>query len=122
MISKSTRTLFSLATLTLALSASALAQSADGVLRGTVLDPSGALIPQAQITVSNADGFTRTLTSDPNGAFEVSHLAPGGYSISINANGFTPALDSIQVEGNKVANEDIKLGISVLQEIEVDAN
>lgn len=101
--------------------ATALAQSTEGSLHGTVLDPSGALIPQAQITVSNADGFSRTLTSDDHGAFALEHLAAGSYTVSINATGFTPALEGISVSSEQVTREEVTLGISVAQEIEVDA-
>jgi hypothetical protein len=98
------------------------AQSTNGTLRGTVLDPSGALIPQAQVAVSSANGFASTLKSDAAGAFTLPNLAPGSYSISVNATGFTPALEGIQVANNKITRENITLGISVNQQIEVSAN
>src|ERR1700753_4317626 len=62
-------------TLTLGMTSVALAQSTNsntqaaggesvrGSIRGTVLDPSGALIPEAQVTISNANGFSRTIQS-----------------------------------------------------------
>jgi hypothetical protein len=107
----------------LGMASTALAQSTNGSIQGTVLDPSGALVPRAQITVSNAAGFSRTLKSDATGNFDLPRLAPGSYSVSINATGFTPALEGgIQVVGSKTTREQIKLGISVNQEIEVSAN
>jgi YbbR domain-containing protein len=107
----------------LGMTGTVLAQSTNGSIRGTVLDPSGALVPRAQVTVSNASGFSRTLKSDATGNFDVAHLAPGSYSVSIQANGFTPALEGgVQVAGDKITREKIKLGISVNQEIEVSAN
>jgi hypothetical protein len=110
-------------TLMLGTTATVLAQSANGSIRGTVLDPSGALIPQAQVTVSNATGFSRTFTNGSKGTFQVSHLAPGSYSVSINATGFTSALEGgVEVMNDKVTSENIQLGISVNQEIEVSAN
>ena len=112
-----------LATLVLGMAASALAQSTNGTIRGAVLDPSGALIPRAQITVSNAAGFTRTIKSGLTGAFEMPNLAPGIYSMSIDATGFTPSLQGgIRVASDKVTRESIKLGISVNQVVEVFAN
>jgi hypothetical protein len=108
--------------LTLGMSSGLLAQSNHSSIHGTVLDPSGALIPKAQVTVTNADGFTRTLESDEAGAFEVLGLAAGTYSVSINASGFTPALAGVEVAQNKVAEESVTLGISVNQVIEVSAN
>jgi hypothetical protein len=108
--------------LTAGFATSALAQSASGSIQGTVLDPSGALIPQAQVTITNANGFSRTLTSDSIGAFALPNFAAGSYTVSINAIGFTPALESIEVAADKVSSEDVKLGISVAQEIEVSAD
>jgi hypothetical protein len=99
---------------------SAFAQSTSGTIRGTVLDPSGALVARAEITITNADGFTRTLKSGATGTFQALHLAPGFYSVSVNAAGFTPALEGdIEVDDNKVRDEKITLGISVNQEIDV---
>jgi len=108
--------------LTLGMAATGLAQSTNGTIQGTVLDPSGALVPQAQITITNTTGFSRTLKSGATGAFEVPHLTPGSYSVSINAMGFTPALEGIKVVGNKVTKDNIKLGISVFSEIDVNAD
>jgi hypothetical protein len=94
----------------------------NGAIQGTVLDPSGALIPRAQVTITNAAGFSRTLKSGATGSFELQHLAPGSYSISINAAGFSPALEAARVASDKVTHENVKLGISVEQEIEVLAD
>jgi invasion protein IalB len=111
------------ATLVFSVAATSLAQSTKGTIRGAVLDPSGALISRAQVTVSNTSGFTRTIKSDPTGSFEMRNMAPGIYSISIDATGFTPSLQGgIQVASGKVTRENIKLGISVNQVIEVFAN
>ncbi len=107
---------------TFAMTLTALAQSSNGSIRGTVLDPSGALIPHAQVTISNATGFTRTIKSSATGAFEVAHLVPGNYSVSIAASGFMPTLEGgVKVATDKITREDIMLGISVYQEIEVSA-
>jgi hypothetical protein len=107
----------------LAIASTGFAQSANGTLRGTVLDPSGALIPGARITISTPAGLTRSIKSSPTGTFKLTHLTPGTYSVAIDAIGFTPALEGgIQVAGNKVTREDVKLGISVYQQIEVSAN
>jgi hypothetical protein len=108
--------------LTFGMTAAVLAQSTHGSIRGTVVDPSGALVPQSQITISNANGFSRTTRTSATGSFAVTNLAPGSYSVSINANGFTPALEGgVQVTSDKVTRENIKLGISVNQEIVVSA-
>jgi Carboxypeptidase regulatory-like domain len=109
-------------TLMFGVTAGVLAQSTSGVIQGTVLDPSGALVPRAQVTITNSTGFSRTLKSGATGGFEVQHLAPGIYSIGINAPGFTPALEGVHVTSDKVSHENIKLGMSVEQEIVVYAD
>ncbi|SEG43131.1 Carboxypeptidase regulatory-like domain-containing protein [Bryocella elongata] len=120
-----TSTILALGFLMSGITATAMAQSTDsanlGSIHGTVLDPSGALIQRAEITVTNADGVSHTLKSDARGAFDVANLAAGSYTISINAAGFTPALEAVAVVTDKVTHEDVTLGISVAQEIEVDA-
>jgi hypothetical protein len=123
MTKKSLASKFALGTFLMIGMASVLpAQSTSGTLRGTVLDPSGALIPQAQLTISSANGFARTIKSDSTGSFELANLAPGSYSVSVDAAGFTPALEGIRVATSKVTTENVTLGISVNQEIEVSAN
>ncbi|HEY4356628.1 MAG TPA: carboxypeptidase-like regulatory domain-containing protein [Acidobacteriaceae bacterium] len=110
-------------TLMLGMTGTVLAQSTNGSIHGTVLDPSGALIQQAQVTISGANGFSRTIHSGDSGAFEVTDLAPGSYSISVDATGFTPALEGdVRVVSDEATQENIKLGISVNQEIEVLAD
>ena len=108
-------------TFMLGMTATLLAQPTSGTISGTVLDPSGALVPAAQVTISNSTGFSRTIKSNAIGTFNLRQLAPGSYSVSINASGFTPALDGVQVVSNNVTAEHITLGISVNQKIEVFA-
>lgn len=61
----------------LVLPAAVLAQRPAGALQGRVLDPSGAVIPQAQVTVTSASGTTVTAVSDGAGSYQVRGLAPG---------------------------------------------
>jgi hypothetical protein len=102
--------------------ASAIAQSATGTVRGSVTDPTGALVPQASITISNTSGFSRKLTSSATGAFDIPRLVPGRYSLSITAKGFGAAqVDDVEVFGDKVTPETVKLDISVESEVQVTA-
>src|SRR5579862_2473606 len=68
----------------------ALAQSAStGALSGTVTDPSGGVIAGATVTATNvATGQARTATTDSSGAYKISLLPPGSYSLKFSANGF----------------------------------
>ena len=100
------------------------AQPTDGgTISGLVVDPSGALVPHAEIILSNESGFSKVMTSNDVGAFHAEHLLAGEYSVSITAAGFTPALDGdVSISNGEVTRERIKLGISVNQEVEVTAS
>lgn len=61
-------------------------------LQGTLLDPSGAVVPDGTITVKNVSlGVTRTGKSDSQGHYIFPALPPEGqYEISVQAKGFAP--------------------------------
>jgi hypothetical protein len=54
-------------------------------LRGTVTDPSGAVIPAAVVTLTAPDGSTKTANTDKNGFYSFTGLATGTYSASATA-------------------------------------
>lgn len=56
-------------------------------LRGQVMDPSGALVPGAEITLTGPAGVTKTATSTNDGSFSVGDLPPGSYTIQVSAPG-----------------------------------
>ncbi len=75
------------ATSTLALHA----QQITGTLSGTVHDLSGAVIPNAGITLKNeTSGDVRKVTADSSGRFVITAVQPANYSLNVTANGFTP--------------------------------
>ncbi len=58
-------------------------------LAGTVKDPSGAVLPGAQVVIRNiGTGVARTLTSDSAGQYVAASLPPGDYSVEATAPGF----------------------------------
>ncbi len=69
-----------------ALGAFAQSQVASADLRGTVVDPNGAVVPGATITArSIATGITRTTTSGEDGSYALIALPPGEYEITVEA-------------------------------------
>lgn len=65
------------------------AQVAGGSLAGTITDPSGAAIPQAQIAIKNiATGVERRFTTNTDGFYTAPNLLPGNYEITVTAEGF----------------------------------
>src|SRR5581483_1026134 len=83
-------------------------------ISGTITDPSGAVVPQAQVTVHGlSTGVDRAVVSDPAGSYTVPSLQPGNYSVSVHAAGFaeyTLASVTLQVDQNVTAN--VKLGVA----------
>jgi hypothetical protein len=58
-------------------------------LSGVVTDPSGALVPQASVTLTSPEtGINRTFTADAAGRYTFSQLPPGTYNLAIRAKGF----------------------------------
>ena len=70
----------------------AIAQYEDGSLIGTIHDASGAVVPNATITVTNVNtGITAKVASNSSGDYEVPSLHVGVYSIKAEATGFASA-------------------------------
>src|SRR5260221_5976144 len=67
----------------------ALSQVTFGTIFGRVQDPSGAMVTNATVTVSNpSNGLTRTMTTSAMGEFSAPGLYPGTYTITVEAPGF----------------------------------
>ena len=76
--------------LLLSFAATALfAQTEKATLRGLVTDPTGAVVPETAITVTEiATNIERQTTSDANGNYEVPDLKPGTYRVKADKGGF----------------------------------
>ncbi len=80
---------FVYATLLAACALGAWAQSTAS-LSGTVTDPSGAVVPNAQVTVhSLGTGADRVVKTDADGIYVVPSLQPGDYKVQATAAGFS---------------------------------
>ena len=65
------------------------AQAPTGEIAGAAYDPSGALVPNASITVTNTGtAFARQVKTNQNGQYSVASLAPGTYEMRAEAAGF----------------------------------
>lgn len=65
------------------------AQAVYGSLYGTVTDASGAVVPNATITVTDvAKGTSVTVTANASGDYTVDHLIPDTYNLKVTAAGF----------------------------------
>lgn len=65
-----------------------------GDISGTVVDPSGAAVPNAMVTLTNKDtGATQTSNTNSTGAYRFALLNPGRYSVTASAQGFQGATE-----------------------------
>lgn len=81
--------LFLLLLLSCSFTIGAFGQTTSGLITGTVTDSTGALVADAQVTVTNeGTGVKRTTGSGARGEYIVPQLAPGIYDISITKSGF----------------------------------
>ncbi|HZD94457.1 MAG TPA: TonB-dependent receptor [Candidatus Sulfotelmatobacter sp.] len=66
---------------------------ASGDIKGTVTDPSGALVANATVTATDVDkGLKHTTASDNNGQFHLTGLQPATYNVSVSKSGFQPVI------------------------------
>lgn len=94
--------------------ASAFAQINYGRILGRVVDPSGAVVAAATVTITNTGtNVARTLTTDTSGAFVAAALNPGTYSVRVDAPGFKVAIHQgviVQVGVDARADVQLQLG------------
>src|SRR5262245_5285499 len=67
-------------------------------ITGVVVDESGAVVPAARVTATDAKGtIVQATTTDGAGAFALRGLAAGSYSVRVELNLFAPASQSVTV-------------------------
>src|SRR5258708_28746501 len=72
-----------------------VAQTTTGSILGTVTDPSGAIVANATVTVTNVDTNIATkVTNDSTGNYVATTLAIGHYSVAVEAPGFKKSVES----------------------------
>src|SRR5437773_2508942 len=89
-----------------------------GQIVGTVKDPTGAVVPNAAVEVTDAaTGNVQTSKSSSEGGFVFPALQPGRYRILATATGFEPAVvDGIVVETGRSSNVEVQVAVAALQE------
>jgi len=87
------------------------AQLATGGITGTVHDPTGAVIPNAKITLTNeATGVTTTTVSTSTGTYSLGGVMPGTYTVQGSAPGFQTFVEKgLQVHVQAVLTVDMPL-------------
>lgn len=92
--------------------------STTGEISGTVVDPSGAVVPHAKVTASEpSTGFTQTVTASASGVYVFPAVQPGMYTLRAIANGFATAVYSnVVVSAAQTTNVQIQLKVGAANE------
>ncbi len=100
------------------------AQGAAGAINGMVRDSSGAVIPQAAITLTKVEtNAKRTTVTNDTGNYALVQIAPGKYTLEVTKEGFKPErVTDIVVLVNQTATYDMTLSVgSTVQSLTVQA-
>jgi len=95
-----------------------------GEIHGVVTDPSGNVVPSAQVDVTDAaTGIAKSLKTGPDGSFLFLALTPGKYNVKVTANGFQAAVYSdVVVDAARRTDLPVALKVGQLTEtVEVKA-
>ncbi|HEY8228358.1 MAG TPA: carboxypeptidase regulatory-like domain-containing protein [Pyrinomonadaceae bacterium] len=92
---------------------SAIAQQTVGSIHGTVRDPQGAVVQNAEVTARNvATNLSRTTTTNDSGDYRLSDLPPGKYELKVTAANFKQTVVSdVVVAVNTDTEQDAKLEV-----------
>jgi hypothetical protein len=96
----------------LSIATPAFGQIATTSLRGTIKDPSGALVPGAKITITDkATGKSISTVADSAGAYNFAQIAPSKYTIVVTMSGFGDQTKSAELLVNQPATIDFALSV-----------
>src|SRR5215467_10968005 len=88
-------------------------------LRGTITDPSGAVIPDAMVTLKSAEnGSSRKTATDINGEYSFLQVTPGGYNLIAEKSGFATVTNGhVKLLVSTPETLDLKMSLSAAGEI-----
>jgi len=101
------------------------AQKFTGTISGVVTDPAGAVVPNADVTVTNAStAESRTAKTGAGGEYTIAGLNPGTYDVTIKAPSFKEFVskgNQLFVSSTTTVNASLAVG-STSEQVEVEAN
>ena len=102
----------------LAAASAVVAQTNKGGISGTVVDPNGAAVPGATVTITNVGtGQKVTVTTSDSGSFTVQSLDPVTYRVLVEATGFKKAvLDKVKVDTAAIVTSNVTLETGTISE------
>jgi len=101
--------------------ACAFAQGGNVAIGGVVMDPTGAAIANAKVTVTQkSTSVAHAATTSPGGQFNLTALPPSTYTVTVEATGFKKYVQDIVMLADQVRDMDIRLEVgATTQEVTV---
>ncbi len=115
-------TLVSVVLVALCWAASMRAQAPTGRIAGIVRDPNGAPMSGASVAVTNMGGVTRVVRTNMAGAYELTDLPPGSYTVTADVQGFRKVVRADQrVAAGATTTVDFTLELRLVEDVTVTA-
>jgi hypothetical protein len=89
------------------------AQAPVASVHGTVSDPTGAVIPSSLVTLTAVDGTAKTAIAGAAGEYTIDQVAPGSYTVSATADGFSASEPKSVMVGEKALTVNIALSLPI---------
>jgi Carboxypeptidase regulatory-like domain len=94
------------------------AQTATGTILGTITDTSGAVIPNASVTITNkSTAAARRLAANSEGLFSAPALLAGDYEVRTEVQGFRTEVQQVQVLAGNSTTVNMALTVGASQEV-----
>jgi Carboxypeptidase regulatory-like domain len=113
------RTLLLLISVLVLSTTAALAQLSTASLNGVVRDPTGAVVPKAEVVLRSSDtGVERRTVSNDTGTYIISNISPGRYTLKVSAPSFsTQQISDFVLAVNQTATIDVSLAAGSQTEV-----
>ena len=96
----------------LLLTPAVFSQGRIGSIQGVVKDPTGALVPNAKVVVTQpVTGYNQTTQTDAQGSFKLVNVPFNTYKVRVEATGFQPAEESVDLHTTIPLNVDLSLSV-----------
>jgi outer membrane receptor protein involved in Fe transport len=111
--------MLAVALLILASGGAVWSQTVQGVITGTVTDPTGAVVPNASVTITNVGtNISQSTTTGSDGSYRFSLVPPGTYTLEVKATNFaTVRASGLVVEASQTVPYSVKLELAKAQQV-----
>src|SRR5579864_5557237 len=93
-----------------------------GQMAGYVVDPSGAVIPNARVTITSPDGNSRVVTTDGQGRWQSDAMPSGNFKAKVEMPGFKTSIFNLNYDANQPSAYNFPVSVANLAEtVEVSA-